>query len=155
MILLSGRIAIPYVVIATLYTTGQSVVTLYGFGGHRRRVISVPERAEAELMFLQDGLDVVLGSDGHPVQQRGCSNPCALRLSWIGDRIDRVAAAQDWSLHYDRPTGRILLGPIEMEVAVVRDQAKLLVHAIWASVRALEDGSLDVFDSGSQTGAGA
>jgi hypothetical protein len=52
---------------------------------------------------------------------------------------DRFAAAQDWLLHYDRPTGRILLGPIEINVAVVCEQAGLLVRAIWASVRAFED----------------
>lgn len=55
--------------------------------------------------------------------------------------IDRVAAAQDWPLHYDRPTGRILLGVIEVEIAVVCEQAKLLVHAIWSSARMFEDGS--------------
>ncbi len=69
--------------------------------------------------------------------------------------VDRVAAAQDWPLHYDRSTGRILLGPIEVNVAVVREQAKLLVHAIWASVRTFEDGSPEVPDSGSETGADA
>ena len=52
---------------------------------------------------------------------------------------DRVAAAQDWPLRYDQPTGRILLGPIEMDVVVVCLHAKLLVHAIWAAVRAFED----------------
>lgn len=53
--------------------------------------------------------------------------------------IDRIAAAQDWPLRYDRPTDRILLGPMEVEVAVVCEQAKRLLHAIWASVRAFED----------------
>jgi len=52
---------------------------------------------------------------------------------------DRYAAAQDWPLRYDRPTGRILLGPIEIDVAVVCEHAKVLVHAIWASVRGFED----------------
>ena len=68
--------------------------------------------------------------------------------------IDRVAAAQDWPLRYDRTADRILLGPVGVEVAVVCDQAKRLVHAIWASVRAFEDGLLEVPDSGSETGAG-
>ncbi len=52
---------------------------------------------------------------------------------------DRVAAAQDWPLRYDRPAGRILLGPIEVDVTVVCEQAKLLIHAIWISVRTFED----------------
>lgn len=55
---------------------------------------------------------------------------------------DRLAAAQDWPLRYDRPTSRILLGPIEIDVAAVCEHAKVLVRAIWASVRAFEDATL-------------
>jgi hypothetical protein len=55
---------------------------------------------------------------------------------------DRVAAAQDWPLLYDRSAACIVLGPIEIDVAVVCEQAKLLVQAIWPSVRAFEDSPL-------------
>jgi hypothetical protein len=54
---------------------------------------------------------------------------------------DRCAAAQDWPLRYDRRTAHIVLGPVEIDVVVVCEQAKLLVRAIWASVRAFEDAS--------------
>jgi hypothetical protein len=55
---------------------------------------------------------------------------------------DRVAAAQDWPLLYDRSAACIVLGQIEIDVAVVCEQAKLLVQAIWTSVRAFEDSTL-------------
>jgi hypothetical protein len=61
------------------------------------------------------------------------------KLRQVDRPVDRAAAAQDWPLAYDRDTGRILLGSIEIDVAEICEQARHLVRAIWTSVRTFED----------------
>ena len=70
-------------------------------------------------------------------------------------QTDRVAVAHDWPLSYDRPTDRITLGPIEVEVAVACEQAKLLVQAIWLRFGSLRTPRYGCPILGSETGVGA
>jgi hypothetical protein len=56
-----------------------------------------------------------------------------------GGNVVRPGPARDyWPLDYDPRADRIRLGPFEVDVATVCEQAKLLQLSIWQAVRTFE-----------------
>jgi hypothetical protein len=60
-----------------------------------------------------------------------------------GGGVVRPGPAREyWPLDYDPRTGRIRLGPFEVDVTAVCEQAKLLQRSIWQAVRTFEDAGI-------------